>query len=94
MLGEFTLFKCLVEKSLANDRSAKRLLIITTTLDGFSLANCRRFAKFTKLSRYTEIGFFMYITCDKVIHNHGYKCNTLIRTFLPGGDALQQGAPN
>ena len=48
--GEFALFKRLVEKSLANDRSAKRLLIVTTTLDGFSLANCRRFAKFAKFS--------------------------------------------
>ena len=45
--GEFALFKRLVEKSLANDRSAKRLLIVTTTLDGFSLANCRQFAKFS-----------------------------------------------
>ena len=52
MFGEFTLFKHLAGKSLVNDRSAKRLLIVTTTLDGFSLANCRRFAKFTKLSHY------------------------------------------
>ena len=42
MFGEFTLIKCLVEKSLANEyRSAKGLLIVTTTLDGFSLANHR-----------------------------------------------------
>ena len=34
------------------NRSAKGLLIVTilATLDGFSLANCRRFAKFAKLS--------------------------------------------
>ena len=50
MLGEFAIFKRLAEKSLANDRSAKELLIVMTTLDGFSLANCRRFAKFAKLS--------------------------------------------
>ena len=32
------------------NRSAKGLLIITTTLDGFSLANHRQFTKFAKLS--------------------------------------------
>ena len=53
MFGEFTLFKCLAEKSWQMNRSAKCLLIVTTTLDGFSLANCRRFAKVTKLSCYT-----------------------------------------
>ena len=37
------------------NRSAKGLLIVTTTLDGFSLANHERFAKFAKLSRYTVI---------------------------------------
>ena len=52
MFGEFTLFKCLGEKVWQMNRSAKGLLIVTTTLDGFSLANRRRFAKFTKLSRY------------------------------------------
>ena len=31
-------------------RSAKGLLIVTTTLNGFSLANCKRFAIFAKLS--------------------------------------------
>ena len=31
------------------NRSAKWLLIVTTSLDGFSLANCR-FTKFSKLS--------------------------------------------
>ena len=32
------------------NRSAKGLLIVITNLDGFSLANCRRFAKFAKHS--------------------------------------------
>ena len=32
------------------NRSAKGLSMVTTNLDGFSLANCRRFAKFAKLS--------------------------------------------
>ena len=31
------------------NRSAKGLLIVTTNLDDFNLANCRRFDKFTKL---------------------------------------------
>ena len=37
------------------NRSANRLPIVTTNLDGFSLANHRRFAKFAKLSRYTVL---------------------------------------
>ena len=40
-------FQAFGRKSWANDRSAKRLL--ATTLNGFSLANCRRFAKVAKL---------------------------------------------
>ena len=32
------------------NRSTKGLLIVTTTLDGFSLVNCRQFVKFAKLS--------------------------------------------
>ena len=40
MFGKFALFKSLAEKSLANEyRSTKGLLIVTTTLNGFSLAN-------------------------------------------------------
>ena len=41
MFGEFTLFKHLAEKVWQMNRSVKGLLIVTTTLDGFSLANCR-----------------------------------------------------
>ena len=47
--GEFTCFKRLAEERQKN-RSAKGLLIVTTNLDDFSLANYRQFAKFTKLS--------------------------------------------
>ena len=50
MFGEFTIFKCWQEKVWRMNRSAKGLLIVTTTLDGFSLVNHRRFAKFAKLS--------------------------------------------
>ena len=41
MFSEFTIFKRLAEKCLGNDRSAKGLLIVMTTLDGFSLVNYR-----------------------------------------------------
>ena len=58
MFGEFAIFKHLAEESLANDRSAKVLLIVTTTLDGFSLAICRRFAKLS-----THQTFPLYGTC-------------------------------
>ena len=50
MFGEFTLFKHLVKKVWRMNRSAKGLLIVATTLGGFSLVNYRQFAKFTKLS--------------------------------------------
>ena len=55
MFGEFTLFKCLVKKVWRMNRSAKGLLIVTINLEGFSLANCRRFAKIAKLSCYMVI---------------------------------------
>ena len=41
MFGKFALFKRLVEKVWRMNRSAKGLLIITTTLDGSSLVNYR-----------------------------------------------------
>ena len=50
MFGKFTLLKRLAEKVWQTNRSAKGLLIVTTTLDGFSLVNHRQFAKFAKLS--------------------------------------------
>ena len=37
------------------NRSANRLLIISTNSDGFSLANHEQFAKFAKLSCYTVV---------------------------------------
>ena len=42
------------------NRSAKRLLIVTTNLDGFSLANHGWFAKFAKLSPHQT--FLLYGT--------------------------------
>ena len=38
-------FQAFREKSLAINRSVNGLLIVTTSLDGFSLVNHRRFAK-------------------------------------------------
>ena len=55
-VGELTCFEHLVKKVCQINRSANRLLIISTNLDGFSLVNCGQFAKFaTKLSRYTVL---------------------------------------
>ena len=48
IFDKFILFKCLAEKVWQMNRLAKGLLIVITNLDGFSLANRRRFA--TKLS--------------------------------------------
>ena len=44
------------------NRLAKGLLMLTTTLDGFSLANCKRFTKFAKLS--TCQTFPLYSICE------------------------------
>ena len=43
--GKLTLIKHLAKESVANNRSANRLLIVITNLYGFSLANHERFAK-------------------------------------------------
>ena len=51
-VGELTRFEHLAKESLENYKSANRLLIVSTNLNGFSLANRRRFAKFIKLSPY------------------------------------------
>ena len=77
-VGESTLFKRLAEKVWRMNRSAKGLSMVTTNLDGFSLAKRRRFAKFAKLSRYTvamqlliEFSFLLYLIswktpCQKI----------------------------
>ena len=51
------------------NRSAKGLLITTTTLNGFSLANCRQFAKFAKLSHYMV--YYIYIHLQAVWDEYG-----------------------
>ena len=45
-------FRAFGERKLQINRSANRLLIVSTNLDGFSLVNHRQFAKFVKLSHY------------------------------------------
>ena len=44
--GELTFFKHLVKEVWRINRSASRVLIVITNLDGFSLANHERFTKF------------------------------------------------
>ena len=58
--GELTRFEHLRKESLVNYRSANRLLIVGTNLDGFSMATHRRFTKLSpaKFSRYTVSMFF------------------------------------
>ena len=65
--GELTPFEHLVEVWQING-SANRLLIVCTNLDGFSLANHRRFVKFAKLSpRQTFPLYGMVYMADMVI---------------------------
>ena len=52
--GKFTLFEHLAKESLMN-RSANRLLIVSTNFSGFSLANHGQFTKFAKLPHYTVL---------------------------------------
>ena len=49
-LCEFALSEHLAKKVWRMNRSANRLSIVTTNLDGFGLVNHGRFAKFTKFS--------------------------------------------
>ena len=65
--GEFILFKYLTEKVWQINRSVKRLLIVSTNLDGFSLANHERFTKFTKLSPCQIFPLYNYI---HTVHNY------------------------
>ena len=55
------------------DRSAKRLLIVSTNLDGFSLTNCRQFAKLfknfpTTLSHHIVKCYMLYTLQCKVLY--------------------------
>ena len=60
---ELTLFERFAEKSWQISRSANRLLIVSNNLDGFSLANHRRFAKFAELSPHqTFLLYGMYFS--------------------------------
>ena len=52
------------KKAWRMNRSAKSLLIVSTNLNSFSLANDRQFAKFAKLSHYT-VSIISNILSDK-----------------------------
>ena len=56
IFGEFAVFKHLVKTVWQISGSANRLLIVSTNLDGFSLANHKWFSKLDKLSHYTVDG--------------------------------------
>ena len=63
--GESTLLKHLVKKVWRINRSENRLLIVSTDLDDFSLANHGQFAKFTKLPLAKLSHYTVYnATCD------------------------------
>ena len=57
------LFSSIWRKVWQSNRSSKRLIIVSTNLDGFSLANHRRFTKFAKRSRYTVWFYCALTTC-------------------------------
>ena len=57
------------------NRSAKRLLIVSTNLNGFSLANHGQFIKFAKLSRYIvqcQLAGFSWIKVHIEVKNAGH----------------------
>ena len=53
------------------NRLANRLLIVSTNLDGFNLANHRRFAKFAKLFRYMVV-LSLYLNSMSGLFNFVY----------------------
>ena len=61
MFGKFTLFKHLAEKVWQMNRSAKGLLMVTISLDGFSLVKYSQFANFAKLSTCQTFLLYVYI---------------------------------
>ena len=62
-----THFEHLTKEIWLINRSANRLLIVSTNLDGFSLANHERFAKFAKLSPRQTFQLYDIKAC-----NHNY----------------------
>ena len=65
MFGESTIFERLAEKVWRMNRSAKGLSMVGINLDGFSLANRLRFAKFAKLSpRQTTLHSLVSEVCN------------------------------
>ena len=59
--GELTCFEHLAKKVWQINRSANRLLIVSTNLNGFSLVNRWQFAKFAKLSPAKHARYTVYV---------------------------------
>ena len=71
MFGKFTLFKHLTGKALANGQISKGLLMVIANLDGFSLANCRRFPKVAKLSTHQTFLLYLFYKSYYFLFNTG-----------------------
>ena len=67
--GNLTLFEHLAKKVWQINRSTNRLLIVSTNLDSFSLANHGGFAKFspTKLSHYMVFETYVLLSCGNYL---------------------------
>ena len=63
------------------NRSANRLLIVSTNLVGFSLVNHGWFAKFTKLSRYTVVQL-IYVAIGSQMVKHQLLIAVIDHYFL------------
>ena len=71
------------KKAWRTNRSAKGLSMVTTNLDGFSLAKCRRFAKFAKLSpRQTFPPYGIQNTSQYIIVITTYRVKNWYNLFL------------
>ena len=82
MFAKFTLFKhC--GKVWQLNRSAKRLLVVSTSLDGFSLANHGRFAKFAELSP-TKLSCYMIpqvLVCLNISSKGYYMLSNVVNRY-------------
>ena len=63
-IGELTHFEHLAKENLVNNRSANRLLMISTNLDGFSLANHRQFANVSPRQSFPPYGITVTVVAN------------------------------
>ena len=76
------LFLCIWWKKLWQmNRSANRLSIVTTNLDGFSLVNHRQFAKFDKLSPCQTFLLYGMWVCTRIHRLHLMQCICTVRSY-------------